>query len=209
MVKKDSLDTSKYPQIYQDYLQHEEESVKNFLSGVSSVLDIGCGTGRIISSIMPFIKSYVGIDINKEYLAIAQKAAQRVDNVKIVELNAEDLSKDFTKKMFDVSISLWNTIGCLPDEKKVIKEVAKVTKEKFFFTVLAKGSLDMRKEYYSSLNIDCRIDETTETIYSEEWGLSRAYSKEEIYELLCDTGFMIESIDLFKEIEYSVIAVKK
>lgn len=205
-MQKDNLDISKYPEIYREYLEKETAFVKKYAEGAYMLLDVGCGTGRMIPILSPIVGTYVGIDNNLEYLEQAEEVAansEYEENTRIILLDAEKLSKEFSEKEFDVAICLWNTLACVKNDKKVIHEISKVAK-KCILSINAKGSLAKRKQYYDSLGLGYTVDEQTETIYSEQWGQTRAYSKEEINVLLRETDFTIQTIELVNDLAYLV-----
>jgi len=68
---KDELDASKYPEGYKKFIEKEKEIAINFVRDSDSVLDIGCGNGRLIPIIAPLVTRYVGIDIDDEYIKTA------------------------------------------------------------------------------------------------------------------------------------------
>mgnify|MGYP001565071644 FL=1 len=207
MTQKDDLDIEKYPKKFQVYLKEEIKILKNFVKENNKVLDVGCGTGRAIPEISPLVSRYVGIDIDEKYLSEAKKTSKAFDNVKIIKLNVENLSKMFKENEFDKSFCLFNTISCFKDYNKALKEIHKVTKDKFYFSVCAKGSKDLRQEYYDSIGVKVKFDKN-ETSYSSAWGEVKAFSKEEIKLVLEKVGFKIEKIILIEGYSYCIIASK-
>lgn len=207
-MQQDNLEIDNYPEIYQRYLSKEINAVVGFLENSGKVLDVGCGTGRIIPIVSPLVEEYTGIDIKPDYIKTAKKLTKEHDNVQIEKLDALELSKKFKENTFDKSICIWNTIGCVKDDKLVIQEIAKVTKKEFFFSVIAKGTLELRKEYYEKLNIDYEIDKEKEEIHSKEWCISKAYSREDILKLVEGTGFKIKTIDKVENFAYFVTCIK-
>ncbi len=207
MAQKDDLDIEKYPKKFQVYLKKEIEILRKFVGKKDKVLDIGCGTGRAIPNISQLVSNYVGIDIDEEYLLKAKKISKAFDNVKIIKLNVENLSKMFKENEFDKSFCLFNTMSCFKDYNKALKEIYKVTKSKFYFSVCAKGSKYLRQEYYDSIGVKVKFDKN-ETSYSSAWGEVKAFSKEEIKEILDKIGFKIEKIVLVEGYSYCIIASK-
>jgi len=206
--KKFALEVGKYPEIYKRYLEKEILLVKTFIQGKKLVLDVGCGTGRVIPYLAPLVKKYIGIDVDKDCLKEAARYKKKYENVDIQELDANRLSKSFSKNKFDVTICLWSTIGCVQYPEKVMKQIFEVTKDSCLFSVMAKETLETRKKYYERLGIDYTIDLKSETFYSPVWGESRAYSPEEIASLCKKAGFHIDKISLVENLAYIVIAKK-
>ena len=57
-----------------------------------TVLDVGCGRGRLVFNIAPHAKRVIGIDWEKREIEAAKKyaSANSIDNVTFVLANAED-----------------------------------------------------------------------------------------------------------------------
>ncbi len=71
-------------------------------------LDIGTGTAVLlkkIASLFPQIQ-FIGIDTSKQMVELACKLTQDTPNISIVEINALELKKNFSKGYFD--IITWN-----------------------------------------------------------------------------------------------------
>ncbi len=207
MVKKDELNLEKYPKEFQRFLKKEMEIVQNLVREDDKVLDIGCGAGRAIPKISPLVSEYVGIDIDEEYLSKAKKIARKFDNSKVIKLNVETLSELFKKNEFDTSFCLFNTMGCFENYKKALKEIYNVTKNKFYFSVCAKGSKKLRQEYYNRIGVKAKSDKN-ETFYSSAWGQVKAFSKDEIKEVCEKIGFKIEKNILIEGYGYGIIVSK-
>ncbi len=207
-MKKDQIEPEKYPKIYQNYLEKEEKLAKDFLSGANSVLDVGCEPARLLPKIVNLVNSYFGLEINNEYFKIAKKRAERFRNARIIKLNAENISKKFKRNQFDKIICTWNTVGCLRNDKKIIKEIYKVTKSEVFFTVLLKGSLKERMDYYNKLKIKHTVDKENEIIKSRQWGVVKAYSNKDIEKLIEGTGFNIEKIKPINSVGLAIYLTK-
>ena len=204
-----ALNTLDYPDIYKKYLDKEIELVINFVKNSQEVLDAGCGTGRAIPFIADNIKEYVGIDIDAGFLKEAIEIAKKFKNTRIIEQDVHTLSKAFEPGSFDKTIALWNSMACFKDDKKALREISNVTRNSLFFTLPIKGTIKTRKIFYDAVGADYRIDPETETVYSKEFGLTRAYSKEDIIELVEDTGFLIEKIGSIGNILHAIYLKKE
>lgn len=100
------------------YYWEDLEKICSFLIPENtSVLEIGCGTGDLLSRIKA--KKKVGIDYSPKMIEIAQKKYQ---DIKFILMAAENLAFNET---FDYVI-LSNVIGYLEDIQKVLIELRKV-----------------------------------------------------------------------------------
>ena len=207
-MNKDKLDVAKYPKAYQKLLNREIELASKFISGSSSVLDIGCGNGRVTKKLAPLVDEYVGIDINKKYLDVAKRKSRKFTGVKFKHVNAKKLTGTFEEDQFQKAIALWNTMACVSNDQKCIKQIASVVSDGFFFTVNKKGTLKLREKYYKTLGIKYKIDKETETIFSSQWGATRSYSIDEIEKMVKNSGFKISKIKPIFNIMYAVYLKK-
>lgn len=99
-----------------------------FLHPQNSVLEIGCGTGELISKVNGSRK--VGVDFCDELIIQARQAAleSNVTNVEFYTMAAEDLSQ-LHGQQFDVII-MSNLIGFLDDIETVFNQVSTLCHEK-------------------------------------------------------------------------------
>lgn len=77
------------------------EQIKPYLG--NNVLEVGCGNGNFTVFLAQQCDRVTGIDINKEYVEIAQKRLAKQTNVTILE---EDITKLQSKNSFDTIIML-------------------------------------------------------------------------------------------------------
>lgn len=103
------------------YHQQIERLYKFLIPENKKVLEIGCGTGDLLSSLKPLYG--VGIDISGQMVKIAQKKYPRL---KFIPSDAQNLP---IQENFDYII-LSDVIGNLEDVQKAFEELAKVSDEK-------------------------------------------------------------------------------
>ena len=130
-----------------------------------NLLEIGCGNGRFATLLGPKVKSYTGIEPDKEYLKIAESTTPKEVNVKYYWGKAEDVPitnkrfevilyafswhfiQDFDKAIFEAK-RLLNKNGII-----VIYEPSKQTK-KWASSRLTKGSKDFDERLYKNKLLD-------------------------------------------------------
>lgn len=102
-----------------DYYHKQIEKLCHFMIPKNQrVLEIGCGTGDLLSSLKP---NYgVGIDISEDMLKIAKK---KYPALKFIRNSAEDIT---IKEKFDYII-LSDLIGNLEDVQKAFEDIHKVS----------------------------------------------------------------------------------
>lgn len=202
----------KYPREYKDYVKEEGKVVLDLLSKEKDfkLLDVGCGSDMHIQSISKLSKEYVGIEFDDSLLYEVKDKIKQSKNLKILQLNVHKLSENYKKNHFDIVIGLWNALGCEGDEIHWLNEVSKVTKGKIILSLVEKGHLDIREQYYIDMNSSYMImDDGKETIFSPIWGYSRAFSKEDIenYAKICN--LKVEKFITLAKIGFLAILSKK
>jgi ubiquinone/menaquinone biosynthesis C-methylase UbiE len=97
----------------------ESEFVRRFGSG-REVLEVGCGTGLVLSRIQSFAKHATGVDLSPGML---ERAKSR--GLKVVEGSATALP--FDDQSFDVTCS-FKVLAHVPDIERALAEMARVTR---------------------------------------------------------------------------------
>lgn len=187
-----ALIPSYYPAEYQNYISEEIKLLKQIVK-TKTVLEAGVGIGRLIPILAPFVKKFVGVDNALLMLQKAKSEAHKFKNVEIIEGNLENLSSIFSKNYFDTSLCLWNTLGNVEDEVRVLKELLEVTKDFIIITVYKKGMLEQRKNWYRTVGISIKeIDEKNEIFFSHSGLRSKSYSIEDIKEICKKVGLTLK-----------------
>lgn len=122
-----------------DYLNSfENDVVLKFLGNLKGkkVLDIGCGTGRIIKNLMEAGAKVVAADVSEEMLKVTKK---KFKDAEIVCADIENLP--FKDKSFDCVLALFVVVH-LRDLQKAFDEVYRVLKDGGTFIV---SNINQRK----------------------------------------------------------------
>jgi ubiquinone/menaquinone biosynthesis C-methylase UbiE len=124
----------------------EAQALKNVLSTVSftTVLEIGCGTGKNTEWLLQKAEQIIAVDLSEEMLS---KAKEKIQSIK-VEFIEVDINSDwnFTNKTFDlVSFSL--VLEHIENLDHIFKEVYKKLNEESFVYI---GELHPFKQYTGS-----------------------------------------------------------
>jgi len=163
-----SLNTRKLQKCYeiaparvQQYLAAEIEFVLQEAAPTDTVLDLGCGYGRVAVELAKKVTHVVGIDLSKENIEWAQK---RIRNKKCTfhTMNAIDLK--FPGHRFDLVICIQNGISAFNvNPVRVLKEAIRVTKKggSVLFSTYSKKFWKDRLEWFqrqSEQNLIGEID---------------------------------------------------
>ena len=83
-----------------------------------------------------------------------------------------------------MNLCLWNTLGNVKDEVKVLQKLKNITKKSIFITAYHKGTLTDRKEWYKRVGVTIsKIDVDKEIFYSESGLKSKSYSLKDIQKI--------------------------
>ena len=96
------------------------------LDAYKTVLEIGCGTGRIAKKIIKQCKKYVGIDISSKTVDVAKNHFKDFNNAFFIN---EDFLKYKDTEKYDVIFSTL-TFMHIKDKKKAINNVFNILKNK-------------------------------------------------------------------------------
>jgi ubiquinone/menaquinone biosynthesis C-methylase UbiE len=83
----------------------EAEALRRFLGPDARVLDLGCGTGRVMEHLAPWCREVHGIDISNEMVKQGERRLGHLPNVHLHHGNGYDLS-GFGDGSFDVVYSI-------------------------------------------------------------------------------------------------------
>lgn len=188
---------------YKKYILTEAKVLKSKVKN-RVVLEAGVGIGRLIPLLAPISKEFIGIDTANLMLIQSRKVAKKFSNVEIKEVSIESVDKYFAKNYFDITLCVWNTLGNVDNEISALKSLKKVSKT-IIVTVYMKGTVAKRREWYRKVGIKLsRIDQESETFYSESGLRSKAYSEEELRIIAKKAGLAIKEIKSLEKVVWYV-----
>lgn len=113
------------PPRIQQYLDAEIEFVLSKIKPIDTVLELGCGYGRVIKRLMSRAKAMIGIDTSLESLQLAQAFLDHSTSIKLFAMNAIELG--FRDQQFDVVFCIQNGISAFQvDQRKLMREAIRV-----------------------------------------------------------------------------------
>jgi ubiquinone/menaquinone biosynthesis C-methylase UbiE len=160
----------------------------------SKVLQIGCTLGDRLIVLWDNIKPIElwGIDIDPELIKQCKKRLEKLGiKANLFVADAQNFP-DFSIK-FDYVICLNNTLGYIPNDKKAVKEMKRVTKGKLIVSIYTdtKFTNQVAKDYFNS--VGGKIEKIKDNvIYTNEVTMKR-YSKENIRDLFGNKVELIET----------------
>lgn len=181
-----------YPKVYQEYIREEATLLKEKIEGAERILEAGVGIGRLIPELAPLVREFVGVDNTDRMLVEANRVAERYENAKIVSADLESLGEVFPHGHFEHSLCVWNTLGNVNDEVRVLDALREVTKKSIIVTTYLKGTIEQRKEWYKTVGIPVQeIDTQNEVFYTESGLKSKSYAPEEMERIAKQSGLKV------------------
>jgi ubiquinone/menaquinone biosynthesis C-methylase UbiE len=115
------------PPRIQQYLDAEIRYVLRKITPGECILELGCGYGRVLSSLIQKTDCVVGIDTSLESLQLAKKLIVPSEKCSLLRMDAAHMA--FSNQMFDVVICIQNGISAFHvDPRELIHESIRVTK---------------------------------------------------------------------------------
>lgn len=129
----DSVFYKEKAHIYEIFSQAEDslKKISNYFKPLTEkniILDLGCGTGKLIPDLAPLAKKYWALDASKYQLAIAKRKAINFSNIKFIQSSAAKIP--IRSNSIDIIIANWfiGSIHNIQLRKKIIKEIRRILK---------------------------------------------------------------------------------
>jgi SAM-dependent methyltransferase len=131
---KDKLSANKLLKCYElasprmkKYLDAEIQFVISKIRGAGLVLELGCGYGRVLRAVSPFVSMIVGNDISRESVEFAKSYMKPYTNCRIVMMDASRMA--LRSCIFDAVFCIQNGISAFGvDKKRLAAESIRVAK---------------------------------------------------------------------------------
>ena len=116
------------PKRIQQLLEAEIDFVIERIGRNDTVLDLGCGYGRVSTKLSDKAVKVVGIDISEDNIQLAKELFKNDRNCTFHTMNAIDLK--FDNEIFDMIICIQNGISAFKvSPEELVKEAIRVTKK--------------------------------------------------------------------------------
>ncbi len=100
------------------YLDAEIRHVAGCIRPTDTVLELGCGYGRVMENLADGAKAVVGIDTSRPSLELGRKLLGAVANCSFVQMNAATLG--FRDSVFDVVLCIQNGLSAFKVEQSAL-----------------------------------------------------------------------------------------
>jgi ubiquinone/menaquinone biosynthesis C-methylase UbiE len=174
----------------------DAEILRKFVSPDSTVLDLGCGIGRVDKYLSPHCKRLFAIDVSDRMLALAKRRLTGLPNIELYRNNGRDLS-EFPDKTFDLVFALlvFHHLD-RKDALTYLQEIIRVLKRDGIGYVQFPNR---RSPYFSKEKMEERRYDVART---------RWYTESEVVTLLQAVGFNILST-IFEGSEITEVCKKR
>jgi len=195
------------PKSYSQFFKKEYKFLEKNISSNFLVLDIGCGTGRIMEILSKISKKVIGIDNDISAVKKCETRSKKLNNVKIFLESVQKIH--FKDDSFDaiVCLNLFENLSKL--RNKALLEIRRVLKKEgiLILSVYNEVALEERLKVYRKIETEnFKVLDNGKVKFND--GLtSEQFSKEQIKEILDKTGFKI--YDITKGKIYYLIKAKK
>ena len=145
---------SQAPKLIQEFLDGEIKFISEYIKPDSSILEIGCGYGRLLKILSKKSKQLVGIDFSKRMVELSKQNLKEEQNVSIQLMEADKLT--FKNDFFDYVVCLDNSFGNMPKiELDVLKEMKRVCKKggEIILSVFSENAKDVQIENYERIGL--------------------------------------------------------
>jgi SAM-dependent methyltransferase len=116
------------PARIRQYLEAEIGFVAANVRGLRSVLELGCGYGRVMKVLAPHVSLVVGNDVSKESLELAKVYMRPCENFLVVQMDASRMG--FCSSVFDAVVCVQNGVSAFGvDMERLVTESLRVTKK--------------------------------------------------------------------------------
>ncbi len=189
--------------IYQELFEKEKRWIQNSILPNSSVLDVGCGDGRNIKSLLEITRKITGIDSDPQAIADAKKNLNEFPEIKILQANATNLP--FPDESFQFIVFLDTLVNLGPNKVRVLTELRRVLRKdgKMLLSAYSEDALDNRLEIYEKIGLPIKkIEDGTVVIDESPSYKSEQFSQEEIESAAKEAGLQIIRSEKVEKIAY-------
>lgn len=159
------------------YLQAEIDFVLNNIKSSDSVLELGCGYGRVLKPLSKKAHKVIGIDSSQANIDSAREYLSEFNNIQLYTMNAAELA--FKGKTFDKVICIQNGISAFHvDPAELIRESLRVTKKSglILFSSYSEKFWEERLEWF-------KIQSEHHLLGEIDWGKTKNGN------IICKDGF--------------------
>lgn len=196
---------------YKKLFEQEKDYLRKNINNQDIVLDVGCGDGRNILSIVDIAKKIVGIDIDEKAIFDAKENLKDYHNVEIVlgsafELPFED--KEFTKVILSMTLVNFNDY-----KTKALKELKRVVTDngKILISVYSEKAKEERLKMYTEIGVPIDKIQNNKFIFDKSVGAhtSEQFSLNDFQNLIKEVRLQIKDCEEVEGLAYLFTLVRE
>jgi len=190
------------PKYKELFIKENDFLVKN-ISKNAKVLEIGCGNGRNIESILPITKNITGIDIDPEAIKITKERFKNISEIEIKENSVFNLS--FYNKSFDVVFAFITLVNWGDNKIKALKEMKRVLKDdgKIIISVYSEDATKNRILQYTNIGLDIKEIKGNKIIFDvKHAGISEQFFVSDLEKMAEKVGMKITQVEKVEGLAY-------
>lgn len=131
----------------QDRIFHE---IKKVIKPNSTIIDVGCGTGRFSFSVADKVKSVVGIDLSSKNIASANQTLQKNPNKKISFIHTSIVNLISQNHHFDYAVMTYVIHEVNPEERiALLKKMVQIADK----VIIGDYLVPVNKDFWGVLNV--------------------------------------------------------
>ncbi|HEV8263630.1 MAG TPA: class I SAM-dependent methyltransferase [Gemmatimonadales bacterium] len=176
-----ALDPATQPPEIRAFMRAEIELLDSLILKGTSVLDVGCGTGRHLGMLSDRLRMGVGVDYERGYIL----QARRNTRARHVHFVTGDATAIPLRASFEFATCLTNTWGTMSDKLGVLNEMRRLAPRPRtrFISVFAESSVPPRREWYRRLG-HAIVDEAATYLASAGGFRSEHFSESRLRSLI-------------------------
>ena len=189
---------------YQELFNSEKKYILENITEDSKVLDIGCGDGRNMKSILERTENVTGVDNDKKAVEDAKEKFKDKGNVNLVVAEATNLP--FESETFDTVTFLMIIPNLNEARSAAIKESVRVLKlgGNMIISSFSENAFEERMKIYEQVHAPIEKIEGTKVIFNKNLGAntSEQFSKEELESFGNEAGLTLIDCQKIGNIAY-------
>lgn len=174
--------------------------------GSMDILDVGFGKGRYLIPLSALENvNIVGIDYSLLMQLLTLRIAQ-LNSLRVDAREGDATNLKFPNNNFDVTICMYSTLGNIPDYKKALQEMARVTRDYIYLSVYSEESVDSKLEVYESMGLEVE-SASKGVIITKEGLISKQYSKDSLSKIIRDSIGLTPHIEEIGSLPMGYLAI--
>ncbi len=196
------------PKSYIKLFEQEKDYLRKSIKQDEKVLDIGCGEGRNILSIIDITDNVVGIDIDQK--AVEDTKVNLKDYPRVDILLGSATSLPFDDEDFDTVIFSMTLVNLDNEKEKALLEMKRVVKRdgKIIVSVYSDKALEERWNMYKQVEVPIKSEVNGKFIFDIDGFVSEQFSISDIEKMIEPLGLKIDNYEEVDNLAY-IFTLKK